>query len=459
MSGLSGGDTIYALSSAPGPAGVAVVRVSGAATNRIIQEIAGDLPQPRRAVLRGLRDPADGGLIDRALVLRFDGPASFTGEDCAEFHIHGGRAVLEALFAALGRFQGARLAEPGEFSRRAFVNGKLELTEAEGIADLVAAETDAQRRAALAQADGALARLHGGWRERLIRQLAHVEAWLDFPDEDLPDDVLDGLRSDLGDLTGAVTAHLADARRGERLRDGLTVAIVGPPNAGKSTLLNALAQRDVAIVSETPGTTRDVLEAHLDLGGWPVVLIDTAGIRETEDAVEKEGVRRARDRAAKADLVLSLRAAGTAASEADFESYSAIPDDSLTPVWPETILVLSQVDRANSDLPGGSVAAVDIRLSARTGEGMDRLLALLSERSERLMSAGGAALPTRLRHRQCLEECVRLLDRAASWTAELPPELLAEDLRLALRALGRIAGSVDVEDLLDVIFREFCIGK
>lgn len=459
MSGLSGGDTIYALSSAPGPAGVAVVRVSGPETGGVLQEIAGDLAPPRRAVLRGLRDPDGGGLIDRALVLRFVGPESFTGEDCAEFHIHGGRAVLEALFAALGRFDGVRLAEPGEFSRRAFVNGKLELTEAEGIADLIAAETEAQRRAALDQAGGGLARLHGAWRERLLRQLAHVEAWLDFPDEDLPADVLDRLRADLGDLRAAVAAHLADARRGERLRDGLTVAIIGPPNAGKSTLLNTLAQRDVAIVSETPGTTRDVLEAHLDLGGWPVVLIDTAGIRETGDAVEREGVRRARERAARADLVLSLRAAGTTGCETRFESYRANPDKSLTTVWPEIIRILSQADRVDSDIPGAEGGDWDLRLSARTGEGLGDLMALLTERAERLMSAGGSALPTRLRHRQCLEECLRHLEAATAWSPDLPPELLAEDLRLALRALGRIAGSVDVEDLLDIIFRDFCIGK
>lgn len=457
MSG--GGDTIYALSSAPGQAGVAVVRVSGAAADLICTDLAGVMPVPRRAVLRTLSDPAHSGPIDQALVLRFPGPESYTGEDIVEFQVHGGRAVLDALFGALARYDRVRMAEPGEFSRRAFVNGRLDLTEAEGVADLIAAETEAQRRAALDQAGGALSRLHGGWRERLVRQLAHVEAFLDFPDEDLPDDVLDELKASISALSGEITAHLADARRGERLRDGVSVAIIGPPNAGKSTLLNALAEREVAIVSEKPGTTRDILEAHLNLGGWPVVLVDTAGLRETDDSVEQEGVRRARQRAAGADLVLTLCPAPLIPEPPRFESYRAPDNELLTDVGPEVIRVVSQTDRSNLDLQTRFSGQYDLAVSARQGDGLSELADLLAARAADLADGGGRALPTRLRHRQGLQESLSALDRAVSWTPEVPPELLAEDLRLAVRALGRIAGTVDVEDLLDVIFRDFCIGK
>ena len=444
LTGLSGADTIYALSSAPGPAGVAVIRVSGPACDAVCRMLAGDLPAPRLAALRTLRD-AGGGAIDRALVLRFPAPRSFTGEDVLELHVHGGRAIVEDLLAALDALEGTRMAEPGEFTRRAFVNGRMDLTEAEGVADLIAAETTAQRRAALDQAGGALARLYDGWRTRLIRHLAHLEAWLDFPDEDLPADVMAGVLDDLDELAGGIGAHLADARRGERLRRGLQVAIVGPPNAGKSTLLNTLAERDVAIVSETPGTTRDVLEVHLDLGGWPVTLIDTAGLRETADAVEAEGVRRAAERMAMADVVLALHPAdGTGGfSMPAHEGAAAL------------IEVTSKADR----LPADTASDDRLRLSAESGEGLPELLARLTDLAAELMVSGGGATPTRARHRAGLRDCLDALRRAVEGGADRPPELIAEDLRLAMRALGRITGAVDVEDLLDVIFRDFCIGK
>lgn len=454
-----GGETIYALSSAPGQAGVAVIRVSGRQADRLCADIAGDLPDPRRAALRTLRDPETRAPIDRALVLRFPGPESYTGEDIIEFQVHGGRAVRDALFVVMARYDRVRLAEPGEFSRRAFVHGRLDLTEAEGVADLIAAETEAQRRAALDQAGGALSRLHAGWRHRLVRQLAHVEAWLDFPDEDLPDSVLMDLRAAVAALTKEIADHLADARMGERLRDGVSVAIVGPPNAGKSTLLNVLAEREVAIVSEKPGTTRDLLEVHLNLGGWPVVLVDTAGLRETDDSVEQEGVRRARARAASADLVLSLCPASAGSSAPQFESYRGGSHEMHPDVGPEVIRVLSQTDRTDLDLQVQFDGTYDIAISATTGAGLLALASLLAGRAEALTDAAGRVLPTRLRHRQGLQETLQALGRATSWNPERPPELLAEDLRLAVRALGRIAGTVDVEDLLDVIFRDFCIGK
>ncbi|WP_417515748.1 tRNA uridine-5-carboxymethylaminomethyl(34) synthesis GTPase MnmE [Minwuia sp.] len=453
---MSGGDTIYALSSAPGPAGVAVIRLSGPSSDAICEALTGALPAPRAASLRTLRDPETREPVDRGLVLRFPGPNSFTGEDCVEFQVHGGRAVLDDLFAVLNRFPDARLAEPGEFSRRAFVNGRMDLTAAEGVADLVAAETSAQRRAALAQADGALARLYDGWRARLIHHLAHIEAWLDFPDEDLPDDVFAALIEGVRELTADIAAHLQDARRGERLRDGLTVAIVGPPNAGKSTLMNALAERDVAIVSDVPGTTRDVLEVHLDLGGYPVVLIDTAGLRESDDTVEREGVRRALDRARSADLVLAL----TPVTAPDGPQPYRPPQTGDGPdVGPEVISVGSKADAPVSDLPSRNETEFDVILSAQTGVGLSGLIEGLTARAAALTDAGGRVLPTRLRHRQGLSDCLTHLERAGSFDPALPRELLAEDLRLAMRALGRITGTVDVEDLLDVIFRDFCIGK
>ncbi|WP_206419752.1 tRNA uridine-5-carboxymethylaminomethyl(34) synthesis GTPase MnmE [Minwuia thermotolerans] len=444
LTGLSGADTICALSSAPGPAGVAVIRLSGPACDAVCRGLARDLPEPRRAALRTLRD-RDGAAIDRGLVLRFPGPGSFTGEDVLELHVHGGRAIVEDLLAALGGFEGLRMAEPGEFTRRAFVNGRMDLTEAEGVADLIAAETTAQRRAALDQAGGALSGLYDGWRTRLLRHLAHLEAWLDFPDEELPDDVMAGVLEDVAALAGEIVAHLADARRGERLRRGLQVAIVGPPNAGKSTLLNILAERDVAIVSETPGTTRDVLEVHLDLGGWPVTLIDTAGLRETEDAVEREGVRRAAERMAAADVVLALHPADGAAG-------FSMPSHETAAVLIEAV---SKADRLAPD------AGADgrLRLSAATGQGLPELLERLTGLAAELMASGGGAAPTRARHRAGLADCRSALERAVEGGPGRPPELIAEDLRLAMRALGRITGAVDVEDLLDVIFRDFCIGK
>jgi tRNA modification GTPase len=385
-----------------------------------------------------LSDPATGEAIDQGLTLWFPEPASFTGEDVAEFHVHGGLAVVSALLAALGRIEDCRLAEAGEFSRRAFLNGKLDLTQVEGLGDLIEAETAAQRRQALGQMAGGFARIAEGWAGRLTRTLAHVEAAIDFPDEDLPDDLLGPARFVAETLAQEIADRLADGRRGEILRDGLSVALIGPPNSGKSSLMNALAGRDAAIVSALAGTTRDVIEVHLDLGGYPVVLADTAGIREGADPIEAEGIRRARARAEAADLRLLVLDAGAPAA---LDEFAALRGEA-------TILVWNKIDQVKPPADG-------LAVSATSGLGLGSLIGALAARAEGLL-AGEAPIVTRERHRAALEECAASLNRAVAGT---DPALVGEDLRLAVRALGRITGRVDVEDLLDVIFRDFCIGK
>jgi tRNA modification GTPase len=436
---MSVGRTIFAPATARGRAGVAVVRVSGAMAARSLEALAGSVPAPRTARFAALDDPATGEAIDRGLVLWFPGPASFTGEDVAEFHVHGGPAVVAALLAALGRLGDCRLAEPGEFTRRAFLNGKLDLTQAEGLGDLIAAETAAQRRQALGQMAGGFARLADDWAGRLTRTLAHVEAAIDFPDEDLPDDLLGPARAVAEALEREICGRLADGRRGEILRDGLSVALIGPPNSGKSSLMNALSGRDAAIVSAQAGTTRDVIEIHLDLGGYPVILADTAGIREGADPIEAEGIRRARARAAAADLRLLVLDAGAPEALAGFAD---LRDEATLLVWNKTDLAAA---------PGDGLS-----VSAATGQGLAALVEALAARAEGVLAGGDAPVVTRERHRVALEDCVDCLARAV---AGQDPALIAEDLRLAARALGRITGRVDVEDLLDVIFRDFCIGK
>ncbi|HYC03405.1 MAG TPA: tRNA uridine-5-carboxymethylaminomethyl(34) synthesis GTPase MnmE [Azospirillaceae bacterium] len=438
-------DTIFALASAPGRGAVQIIRISGPEAGNALATLTGKpLPPARQAALTALHDPVGGEVMDRALLLWFPTPSSFTGEDVAELHLHGGRAVLSAVTAALAGL-GLRVAEPGEFSRRAFENGKLDLTEAEAIADLVEAETAAQRRQALRQMQGELGRLYEDWRSRLVRALAHLEADIDFPDEDLPESVAPAVRPVLESLAAEIGAHLDDGHRGERLRDGVSIAILGAPNAGKSSLLNAIARRDVAIVSARAGTTRDVIEAYLDLGGFPVVLADTAGLRDAADEIEQEGIRRARARAEAADLKLLVFDAGTGP---DAETLALAGGDAL--------LVLNKADLLTSPAPAGVGGHPAIVVSAASGEGLPSLLSALQSRVAELVTGSGAPPLTRARHRAALEECRAALLRALA--APLP-ELAAEDVRLAARALGRITGRVDVEDLLDVIFRDFCIGK
>jgi tRNA modification GTPase len=425
------GDTIFALASGAGRAAVALLRISGPASRRLIAQLCRTVPPPRRASLRHLRDKA-GAELDRAIVLWMPGPGSYTGEDSAELHLHGGAAVLDGVASVLAEL-GARPAEPGEFTRRAFLNGRLDLLEAEAVADLVAAETSGQRDQALRQLGGELGSLYRAWTDRLRRLMAHQEAFIDFPDEDIPPEVEASVVEQISALAAEIGAHLADNRRGERVREGLVFAVVGPPNVGKSSLINALTGRDVAIVSPQPGTTRDAIEARLVLSGVPTTLVDTAGLRDTADAVEAEGVRRARARAEEADLVLAVEACG---SRSDIAGR-----------------VLRVVNKIDLD---GTVASDALGVSAVTGAGLPELRARLETEAAALTVPGGQAPLTRARHRAALGEAEACL-RAA---LEAPlPELRAEDLRLALRAIGRVTGAVGVEAILDTLFSEFCIGK
>ncbi len=441
------GDTIFALSSAPGRAGIAVFRLSGPAAGRALRRLAGrGLPPPRRAVRARLRRPDTGETLDDGLCLWFPGPASFTGEDVAELHVHGGRAGVDAVTEALAGLPGLRLAEPGEFTRRAFERGKMDLTAAEGVADLVAAETAAQRRQALRQMAGELGALYDGWRARLVRLLAHGEAAIDFADEDVPETATADAAAEAGELIAAIAAHLDDGRRGERLRDGVRIAILGAPNVGKSSLLNRLARRDAAIVSPVAGATRDVIEVALDLAGYPVTVADTAGLRPGGGEIEREGVRRAYAQAAEADLRIVMFAADAPASDA--ASAALLADDA------DAVPVVNKIDLAPG--PAALAGRAPQRISARTGAGIGPLLEEIGRLAARRFDPAGAPALTRARHRAALEACLEALRRAR--TAPLP-ELAAEDYRLAARALGRITGRVDVEELLDVVFRDFCIGK
>ena len=447
--------TIFALASGGGRAGVAVVRVSGTQAGAVLAGLMGAEGKasetlPRHAVFSRLVDPTSGDGLDNGLVIWFPGPASFTGEDVAEFHVHGGAAVISGILNALSRMDGLRTAEPGEFTRRAFENGKMDLTAAEGLADLVEAETEAQRKQALRQLEGGLGRVYQSWRERLLSALAHSEAAIDFSDEDLPEDIAATAREEIAGLEHEIADHLADKRRGERLRDGLMIAIIGPPNAGKSSLLNLLSQRDAAIVSETAGTTRDVIEVHLDLGGYPVTLADTAGLRDDGgDAVEMEGIRRARRKAEDADLRLAV-----------FDGqHWPVPDPSTAAlVDADTLAAINKCDLGDLQAPLEINGQAALAVSALTGDGIDDLLSAVAKRVAGMMDAGGSPALTRARHREALQDCREALGRYLKGP-EMSPELAAEDLRLAARALGRITGRVDVDDILDVIFRDFCIGK
>lgn len=460
--------TIFALSSGRPPTAIAIVRVSGSQAANILSSLVGKLPQPRVATRAMLRDRG-GAMIDDAVALWFPGPASATGEDVAEFHIHGGRAVLAALLAALGSFDGMRAAEPGEFTRRAFENGKLDLTEAEGLDDLIHADTDRQRQQALRQLQGLLGDRARAWRQQIIEAAALIEAGIDFADEgDVPEELLAPALRKIAALKDEIEESLAASARSERLREGLVVAIAGAPNVGKSTLINALARREVAIVSPHAGTTRDIIEVQLDLDGYPVTVIDTAGIRDTDDPVEQEGVRRARAGAAEADLVLWL---------VDDAQSALVGIEGEAPVW----LVRNKIDLASGK--GGSTAcdfvaanpwpdcgSADDRapwrgaeewqfgISAEKGEGVPELVAGLADFAQRYFGGGESALIGRQRHRQLLRNTADALQRSMG-SAGLGEEVVAEELRIAVQSLGRLLGQVDVEDLLDVIFREFCVGK
>ena len=441
--------TIFALSSAPGRAGVAIVRVSGPEAGTVLNVMAPSRPKPRMAAGRAIRHPTTGETLDRGIVIWFPAPKSFTGEDVAELQLHGGRAVVKAVLEALGHVPGSRLAEPGEFARRAFENGKIDLAEAEGLADLIDAETEAQRRQALRQASGELSGLYEGWRSALIDAIALTEAAIDFSDEaDVERTTFDQAREVVAALEPAVRRHLDDGHRGEIVREGFHVALIGPPNVGKSSLLNALARRDAAIVSEEAGTTRDVIEVRLDLDGLPIVLSDTAGIRETAARIEQEGIRRTLRTAERADLIIWLMDA--------HEPHAALPDE-LRDYADRTLSVLNKVDL----LPGGSPPTLPddmIAISATTGEGLANLTRRLAAiAAERIGSHEDWAI-TQVRHRRLIEATAESLEAFLGGDAR-QIELRAEDLRRAADALGRITGRVDVEDVLDHVFKRFCIGK
>ncbi|MFD3264891.1 tRNA uridine-5-carboxymethylaminomethyl(34) synthesis GTPase MnmE [Phenylobacterium ferrooxidans] len=442
-------DTIYATATAAGRAAVAVVRVSGPAARAAVKALAGETPRPRLAAVRTLG--SDSGPIDQALVLWFPGPASYTGEDSAEFHVHGGPAVVSSLLEALSGL-GLRLAEPGEFTRRAFENGKLDLAQAEGVADLIEAETEAQRRQALAQVEGALGRAHQRWRGDLIEALANFEAAVDFPDEEVPVEVADRARPHLQRLIGELHLALADVDRGERIREGFRIALVGAPNAGKSTLLNALVGREAAIVTATPGTTRDVIEVPLRLAGYKVLLADTAGLRDTHDEIEAEGVRRARAWAAAADLRIWVVDGASSAIDPPPEELSA-----------GDLCVINKSDLNPGDDTGRTVVearALELelhRISARDTTHVGVILAALTDQVLQRLSGDELPTATRLRHRDLLAEALARLEHALA--VDGSPELAAEDVRLAGRALDRITGAIDPEDVLDRVFATFCIGK
>lgn len=457
-------DTIFALSSAPGRAGIAVVRISGNRAGEALHALANIVPEPRRAKRAALRDPQTGELLDRGLVLWFPGPNSVTGENVAELHLHGGRAVVAGVLEALAAIPGLRPAEAGEFTRRAFEAGKMDLAETEALADLLEADTAAQRRQALRGLDHGIGRKAEAWREALIGALALAEAEIDFPDEgDVPAGLTDRAHAIAAGLAAEMRAAL-EQKGGERLREGAVVVIAGPPNVGKSSFLNRIARREVAIVSPYAGTTRDMLEVSVDLGGYPATFIDTAGLRKTDDPVEREALRRARERAAQADLVLWFEAPD-APGEPDVSGAAPVwrvrnksdLGESLPSVMPGLVPGIQPDVRFMDcrDKPGNDTGRFFL-LSAFTGDGVADLLTVLSDWLRQNFEPGESALITRSRHRAALGEALRHLEAARQQSA---PELFAEELRLSGRALGRISGRVDVEDVLDAIFGSFCIGK
>lgn len=436
--------TIVALASGSGRGGVAVIRASGPGVRFGLETVAGSVPEPRRAVLRSFRDAA-GFAIDEGLLLFFPAPGSFTGEDVAEFHVHGGPAVIRAMIDRLVSLPGWRLALAGEFTRRAVENGRLDLTAAEAINDLVMAETAVQRRQALRGLGGALEEQSIRWRNDLLDLAALLEAEIDFPDEGDVPVLLPRVIEMAGPVAASIARALRGAQAGERVRDGAVIVLSGPPNAGKSTLLNAIARRDVAIVSPIAGTTRDAIEVRLDLHGYPVVLVDTAGLHDSDDPLEALGMARTLERIRQADLVLWLAPMG----------------DPLGELPPDAMIIRTKADLMDvangTDI--GTTGADELAVSALTGAGLDRLMSLMTERAQAVMAGGEDALVTRLRHRFELSAAHDHLGRVASASIDSAPELLAEDIRLALRALGRLTGRVDIDEIYDRVFSTFCIGK
>ncbi|MCP5361109.1 MAG: tRNA uridine-5-carboxymethylaminomethyl(34) synthesis GTPase MnmE [Hyphomicrobiales bacterium] len=446
-------ETIFALSSGLGQAGVAVVRLSGERAGPALARLTGrkTLPTPRLATYVTFRQPDTQETLDHGLALWFPAPASFTGEDVVELHIHGSRAVARQLLHVLGQEPGLRLAEPGEFARRAFQNGKMDLTQAEGIADLIAAETEAQHQQAIRQMDGALKIQCDAWRKMLIGLLAQIEAYIDFPDEDLPAPLLQTCVNEAATLLDTLTQHVAD-HRGKRIREGITIALLGAPNAGKSSLLNHLARRDAAIVSETPGTTRDVLEVPLNIGGYAVTLIDTAGLRESTDAIESEGIRRAKARAEAAEITLLLF---------DAAALPALDTTTLSLLDDRAIVLFTKADLIEAPSTPPLTDHTPLVISAQTGEGIAALLARIEEKLGLLMTGKREdPLVTNERQRYAITHAIHSLEQfLTSQELNHPVELMAEHLRHAASQLGHVTGVIGLEDILDAVFSRFCIGK
>ena len=442
--------TIYALSTGPGVSGIAVVRVSGKEAAEVVKQLTGDdLPVPRVAVLKKLKNSNTNEMIDEGIVLWFPGPNSYTGEDLAEFHVHGSRAVVSALHSSISGIKNCRLAEPGEFTKLAFQNGKINLLKAEGIADLVSAETEIQRKQAVEIMSGKSSDKFTSWRAKLLKILAHVEAKIDFPDEDLPKDILDEIQKTSNQVSKEIEKVLDDQKVGERIREGFKIAIVGPTNAGKSSLLNYLSKRDVAIVSEIAGTTRDVIETHLNLDGYPVVVSDTAGIRESKNEIEKKGIKLALNRAEDADLKLII----VDAKSVDFTSVlKELIDEN-------AILVVNKSDLIAGNINKELKKHDHILVSIKNNLNLDKLILKIKKKLENKFISYGDILITRERHRQHLEQCISHLKNFKNKNGSEDYDKAAEDLRLATRHLGMIVGKVDVEEILGSIFNDFCIGK
>ena len=442
--------TIYALSSGPGIAGVAVVRVSGKETLKVVKLITNDdLPTPRVATRRKMNNINTNELIDEGLLIWFPGPKSYTGEDLAEFHVHGSRAVVAALHASISNIENCRLAEPGEFTKRAFQNGKINLMKAESIGDLISAETEIQRKQAIKIMNGKSSDKFNSWREKLLKILSHVEAKIDFPDEDLPKEILHEIKQTSEQVSNEIQKVLKDQRVGEIIREGFKIAIVGPSNVGKSSLLNYLSKRDVAIVSEVAGTTRDVIETHLNLDGYPVIISDTAGIRDSKDEIEKKGIKLALNRAEEADLRLVV----IEPKNLDFTGFlKGLFDEN-------SILVINKSDLLLKNLDEQIKKLEHVLISIIKNSNLDILINKIINKLKNKFISSEDILITRERHRQHLEQCVEHLKNFNDKKKNDYLDKGAEDLRLATRHLGMIVGKVNVEEILDSIFNDFCIGK
>ena len=442
--------TIYALSSGPGISGIAVIRVSGKETTTVIKLITGeDLPVPRTATLRKFNKINTNELIDEGVIIWFPGPNSYTGDDLAEFHVHGSRAVISALHSVIGEVKNCRLAEPGEFTKIAFQNGKINLLKAESVADLISSETEIQRKQAIKIMSGKSSDQYNSWREKLLKILSHVEAKIDFPDEDLPKDILSAIKETSEQVSSQIEKVLNDQKVGERIREGFKIAIIGPTNAGKSSLINYLSKRDVAIVSEIAGTTRDVIETHLNLDGYPVVISDTAGIRDSRDEIEEKGIKLALNRAEDADLKLVI-------IDGNFDDLNKTLKDLINE---NAILVVNKSDLLNGNLNKKFRKYEHVLISIKNDSNLDQLILKIKNKLENKFINNEDILITRERHRKNLEHCIVHLKHFKNKNGSQDFDKAAEDLRLATRHLGMIVGKVDVEEILDSIFNDFCIGK